>query len=345
MSVEIIPVKGYHDFKVFLQLPLLLYPENERSKILPPRVLQDKFNPNLNPFLRHIAWQPFLAVQGENPVGRIVASIDEHFPREKTGFFGFWETIDDRKVAGALFRAAEEWLKQRGKEEIIGPVDLTPSDNLGLLIEGYALPNYFYLTFNQPCYQKLIEQSGYSKFLDLFSYSWQSNQPVSQRLLRISARLKRAKNLTIRPIRYRKADDDAKAFLSIYNSAMVQNWGHVPLTLDEVKYIITMHRRQVKPEYFLFAEANGVPAGMCMAIPHPPTHCLRLALLAVHPEFNHLGISAILIMEIMQTALNAGLTCAELSYVEEHNKAVNKLIQEDIGSKAAKRYRLYTKKL
>lgn len=345
MKVEIIPVTNRKLQKHFFQLPLSIYSQDELAKVIPLKKIQNMFNANHNPFLKHILWQNFLAVVSDKPVGRITASFDLLFPDKSTGFFGFWETIPQAQVAQALLQAAEQWLRSQGKKQVIGPIALSTYNHLGLLIQGRELPNPFHLSYNPPYYQDLIEQAGYAKLLDLYCYQWSSRQMPSPRLLKISSRLKKAKNVNIRPISYRALKAETEAILTIYNSAMVHNWGYVPLTLPEARHIILTHRQQVPPGYFLLAEVKGVPAGLCLAIPDFNSGCLRLALLAVRPEFSHLGLSALLLTELMNRALRDGLQRAELSYVAEQNQPVNNLIRQEIGNQTCKRYRLYQKNL
>src|SRR5690606_41337092 len=61
----------------------------------------------------------FLAWRGDEVVGRIAAIVNHRhneFHGEKTGFFGFFECIDDGDVARALLETAEAWLRERGME-------------------------------------------------------------------------------------------------------------------------------------------------------------------------------------------------------------------------------------
>ena len=67
-----------------------------------------------NPFWKHAQRTLFLARREGKVVGRIAAIVDEEHNRvheEKIGFFGFFESENDRDVAAALFRAAEAWVR------------------------------------------------------------------------------------------------------------------------------------------------------------------------------------------------------------------------------------------
>ena len=54
--------------------------------------------------------------------------------------FGFFECDDDPEAAAALLDAAEAWLRERGCDRMVGPMDFTMNDEVGILIEGHDLP-------------------------------------------------------------------------------------------------------------------------------------------------------------------------------------------------------------
>jgi hypothetical protein len=97
------------------------------------------FNPRRTPFMRENAIQPFVAWRGDEPVGRIVATIDRrHIAKfnDSCGFFGFIEAIDDRAVFSALFEEAEGFLISRGMKTARGPFSLTINHESGLRFMG-----------------------------------------------------------------------------------------------------------------------------------------------------------------------------------------------------------------
>ena len=93
-----------------------------------------------NPFFSHAEAEFFLALRDGEPVGRISAHLDRHFNEfqgNDWGMFGFFECEDDSETAGALLDAARDWLRDRGRDRMVGPMDFTTNDECGLLIEGH----------------------------------------------------------------------------------------------------------------------------------------------------------------------------------------------------------------
>lgn len=345
MSCEIISVTTKAAWHEFLSLPALIYAKSELAKLLPPEAINRKFQQRSNPFLNHIEWMAFLARKDGQTLGRIVASYDYLCPEPTWGFFGFFECVEDQVIAEKLLQAASEWLAQRGRVTMYGPISLSTSDNLGCLVEGFDQPNPFYLPYNPPYYAKLLSEAGCDTSHDLYAYAWENSQGLSGRLQRIGQRLQQSSKANIRPLNYRQLVREARFFYDIYNQAMVSNWGHIPLTEEEAYFILASHRRHIPPEYFLWAEVEGSPVGLCMAQPNFRQNSLRLILLAVKPEYHHLGLSALLTSTLLQIAQRYGITSGELSFVQEGNRTVNRLISKEPGSRVFKRYRLFKKDL
>ena len=76
-------------------------------------------------------------------VGRISAQIDHAFNEHQRHALGMVRLPRVRGRPGGCCRrcstAAEAWLRERGRERMVGPVDFTMNDESGVLIEGFEL--------------------------------------------------------------------------------------------------------------------------------------------------------------------------------------------------------------
>ena len=89
-----------------------------------------------NPFFKQAKMAMFLAHYDDKPAGRIAAVVDDRFNKQhglNTGHFSFFECIDHQPTADLLFRVAEDWLREQGVEEILGPTNPGMMDVLGFL--------------------------------------------------------------------------------------------------------------------------------------------------------------------------------------------------------------------
>jgi hypothetical protein len=140
VPVEIKAVASRRDLTRFIKLPMRLY-RNEPHWI-PPLVAERRafLDRRKNPFFGHADVELFLALREGEPVGRISAHVDHHFnefQKNAWGQFGFFESEDDPEVAAALLEAARDWLRDRGRDRMVGPMDFTTNDECGLLVEGH----------------------------------------------------------------------------------------------------------------------------------------------------------------------------------------------------------------
>ncbi|MGO9247240.1 MAG: hypothetical protein ACLP7W_01420, partial [Solirubrobacteraceae bacterium] len=103
------------------------------------------------------------------------AHVDKNFNEfqdNEWGLFGWFECEDDADAARALLDAAEAWLRERGRDRMVGPMDFTTNDECGLLIEGYEHPPIILCPWHHPYYQRLFEQDlNLQKAMDLYMWS------------------------------------------------------------------------------------------------------------------------------------------------------------------------------
>src|SRR3954452_2845957 len=173
MAVEIRPVRSKRDLTRFIKLPFRLY--KGQSNWVPPLVYERKkhLDRKKNPFFEHAEAEYFLAWRDGEVVGRISAHIDHRlneFHNNEWGLFGFYESIDDQEVADALFKAAEDWNRARGRERMVGPFDFSTNHECGLLVDGYDLKPQILEFWHHPYYQGLFEKAGMAKSMALFKY-------------------------------------------------------------------------------------------------------------------------------------------------------------------------------
>jgi hypothetical protein len=106
--------------------------------------------------------------QGKEVLGRVAVGIDENFLRargKKEGYLTLFECVNQREAAQVLFAAAEEWLRKRGMESLIGPVSPTNGDDFrGMLIENFTDPPLIFTPYNPPYYPKLWEEYGFKRY-------------------------------------------------------------------------------------------------------------------------------------------------------------------------------------
>src|SRR3989338_10040328 len=171
--IEVVPVSSRRLRKQFIEFPYELH-KNDPHWIPPLRIeRKEMIDPKKNPFFLNAEACLFLALEDGKPVGRISAQINRlHNERygEKTGHFGFFDSIDDPNVAGALLSQAEGGLKERGMEKICGPMRFSINEEVGILVDGFDSPPFPFMAHNPPYYDRLMALEGFVKAKELLAW-------------------------------------------------------------------------------------------------------------------------------------------------------------------------------
>ncbi len=196
---------------------------------IPPLVAERRafLDRRKNPFFGHADVELFLAWRDGQPVGRISAHVDRHlndFQRNEWGLFGFFECEDDPEVAGALLDTAEGWLRERGRDRMVGPMDFTTNDECGLLVEGHERPPLILEGWHHPYYLELLEGWGLKKAMDLYMWELRLDKVEDKGGFHplIHATAKKVTDehgVTVRNMRRNDLEAEIGHFLEVYNAA------------------------------------------------------------------------------------------------------------------------------
>jgi 8-amino-7-oxononanoate synthase len=329
-----------------------------------------------NPLYKHAKLKLFLAEKGGRVVGRIAAIInDRHneIHKDKVGFFGFFESIDDQNVANALFNAATAWVKSQGMTAIRGPVSPSMNDEVGLLVLGFDMPPAAMMPYNPEYYIKLIESAGFSPAKDLIAWAVKYPDALSDKIVRVTAAVKNRNRVTVRSLNMKNFAGEVERIKKVYNEAWELNWGFVPMTDEEMNMMAYEMKQIMDPDLVIFAEKDGEPIGFALGLPdinqalvsgkpippgmtNLPTAIMnlmtnkkhidraRIVTLGVIPKFQGQGVDAMLYREIIERAVAKGMDKGEASWVLEDNIPMVRAA-EMMQAKPFKRYRIFQKEI
>jgi len=356
----------------FIQFPYSHYSDDQYW--VPPLIMEQKklLNEDKNPFYENAEIRLFLAYRNDKPAGRIAAIIDHRyneFHNTKTGFFGFFESIDQQSTANLMVRVATDWLRNQGMEDVLGPTNPGMMDEIGILVDGFDKYPAILLPYHKPYYDKLLKEAGFEKAQDLLTYEVNQDNVDRDRMNRAMQIVKkRLPEITIRKIRLKKIKDEIKIIREIYNAAWKNNWGFIPLTEAEFDYMASDLKMIVNDNFAHIAEVNGKPIAFSVALPDYnqilrdmdgklfPTgwmkilwnrkkiNKIRTALMGVIPEFQGKGVDALLHREAIENGLKEDFYSSEIGWILESNVQMNR-VAEKIGGTHDKTYRMYKKVL
>jgi len=334
-----------------------------------PPVIKEQvhmFSPRY-PFFDHGEIDLFIARKGSDPVGRVAGILDRsyvEYAQEEAVFFGFFECVDDTAVAQALIDDVRAWGKARGMKTIRGPFNPSTNDECGLLVDGFDMAPVLMMPYNPRYYPDLMTACGLAKCRDLYSYLIEP-QAIPAKLEELVDRIhKRLPDLTVRPVRLKKLDQELQIVRDIYNNAWRDNWGFVPMTEKEIDFLAARLKPLVVEDLVLFAEIKGEPVAFIASFPDynqvlkrlngkvgligalkflyysKKLKELRIMLLGVKHGHHKQGIEALLYLETFRRGFAKGFERGEMSWILEDNTLMRRGI-ETLGGKIYKTYRLY----
>jgi GNAT superfamily N-acetyltransferase len=174
MSVEIKKVSSKKDLDDFIQLHYDLYRGNKYDA---PNLYSDEIetlSKDKNSAFEFCEAEYFLAYKDGKLVGRVAGIINRRYNEQWNRpcvRFGWIDFIDDKEVSAALLKAVEDWGREKGMKEIIGPLGFTDMDPEGMLTKGFEELGTMATIYNYPYYPEHMEQMpGYEKDNDYVEY-------------------------------------------------------------------------------------------------------------------------------------------------------------------------------
>ena len=373
--LSVTPVEGRRQIEAFIRLPGRLSAADpnwveplwfERRRFLSPRT---------NPFFEHAEVALWLAWRGGRAVGRISAQIDRLAPDIdglKAGSFGMLAAEDGPETLAALFKTAENWLRERGVAVVRGPFDLSINQTSGLLVEGFDTPPSLMMGHDQPWLGPGVERLGYAKAQDLVAYRMDCSRGLPERPRKMSERA--SEGLVLRSLDMRRYREEIATITSIFNDAWAGNWGFIPLTEAEIDAMADEMKPILDPELVKIAELHGEPVAFIVLLPNinealaglggrllpfgwakllwrlkvTGMRTARVPLMGVRRAHSQSLLGKILPMKLiyaLQTrALARDIRELELSWLLEDNRPVRRVI-EMLGGRLVKTYRIYQKAL
>jgi hypothetical protein len=239
---------------------------------VPPILSEQKriLDPRTGPFFEYGAAQYYLAWRDGKPVGRISAHLNPRYEERhdpETGFFGFFECVDDPRVSGVLFDAAAAWLRDRGKKRILGPLSFSIYDEVGLLVEGFdSLPVILH-AHNPPYYQDLLLHWGFRKAIDWYAFRVTQRDIDAEAMEKRLATIMKGQNLVLTSPTVRDFSSRADEVMEIFNESWDDNWGHIPFTRREFRHIFKQLRPILRPDMIHMVLDEGRIAAFVVNIP------------------------------------------------------------------------------
>lgn len=380
MTIVVRKVETQADYRAFFEFPWVLYRDDPYWT--PPllSMRRDLLDQKKSASWEYMEGDYFGAWRGDKLVGTIAAYINPRHNEvwnEHIGWFGAFDVYDDQEAASALLDTAAEWVRSRGYDAMRGPQTFTTHEECGLLVDGFTRP-VLLMPYNFPYYQRLVENAGFVKTMDAYSFhmSRESVKEISldERLGRLTRGAMKRNHITIRPINRRNLRTEFALFKELYNQAWDANWGFVPMTPRELDTMVESLGQFFDPDFAFFAHVEGQPAGFVMAVPdfnqvlhkayarpgipepltllkalwhwkvQPVMDWVRIPLMGVKNEYRNKGVDVVLYYHILDACLSSPrINHCDAGWILEANQNMVSIAKK-FGSEIYKTHRFYEKR-
>lgn len=356
MAVSVQPISNTSksDLRKFIVFNYNLYKGNPYAVPELYDDLMSVFLPSRNAAYDFCDAQFFLAYRDRRVVGRVVAIINRKANdtwKKKTVRFGWLDFVDDEEVSTALIDAVIKWGKERGMEEIEGPLGFTDFDREGMLIEGFDQLGTMATHYNFPYYPEHIQKMGFEKGVDWQEFKIYAPKEIPEKFQRVCEVVRERYHLTLRKYTSRKAlkEERGKEIFRLLNEAYAPLYGYselserqmdqyikaylgivdlrlLPMVFDEEDHLIGIGIMMPSLSRALQKGRGArhfwgyLPLAWSLFVKHP--HNTDLLLIAVKPEYQGKGVNALLIADMIPAYQELGYKYAESNPELETNDKV-----------------------
>ena len=375
-NINVVPVKTRRQLRCFARFNVRLYKGNPYAV---PDLIKDtmnSFTPSCNAAFDFSEAQPFIALMEGKVVGRVAAIINRKANEVwnvRTVRFGWIDFIDDIRVSGALLDAVAAWGRERGMDRLEGPFGFTDFDPEGMLTDGFDRIGTMATIYNYPYYPQHMERLGLEKSAGWVEWMVRFSSVVPPKINRLCdivldrynlhvARLAQSKQHEARTYAVRLFELVNEAFAPLYgysafSDRQIRNFVDrylfmldkrlAAIVLDSNDNVVAASLTMTSlAQAFQKAQGRLFPLGwwhILKALKWKRSNVVESLFIAVKPEYQNKGLTAVLLRELGVNASGAGYTMAESNPELEDNRRIQNHWEYYEGSEIIKRRAVFYK--
>jgi hypothetical protein len=376
--MQISEVKTPQGIGEFIDFPKKLYKGDPNWVCMLDSELKSTFDPVKNHLFRlGDARRWILKDENGKTIGRIAAfydSIRSSVYRQPTGGIGFFEVIENKEAAFALFDEGKKWLSSHGMEAMDGPINFGENDtNWGLLVEGFTRPT-FGMPYHKKYYREFFEAYGFRNYFEQYSYHREARdkdgklEEFPPRIMKIAEWLSKKPGYSFQHFEFGRKDKFISDLVNIYNSAWsVFKEDFTPLEPEMLNATFKKSKAFIDEDIIWFAYFNNEPIAFFILLPDlnqiikpfngrlhiwniirfvwsRATHKMtktRAIVGGVKPSYQNSGVESAIFLQLYKTfKLKPWYKELELSWVGDYNTKMI-AIYEALGTQKARTHITY----
>ncbi len=261
------------DEREFLLFPLTLY-KNLPQWIRPlDKDVENVFNPEKNKTFRHgecIRW--ILTNDQGVTIGRVAAFIDQKTLTkgndQPTGGIGFFECINNRQAAFALFDQCKNWIESKGAQAMDGPINFGSRDRWwGLLIDGFEREPNYQCNYNPPYYKDFFETYGFKEYFKQLTFARKIIDPLSPKLAYKADLIAKDPDYEFRHLRKDEIGKLGEYLRTVYNKAWANRAENPEINSQQAALIVKQMKPILDEKLLYFGFYKGEPISFFLSLP------------------------------------------------------------------------------
>ena len=242
--IEIKKVESKKDLKTFIDFHYDLYEGNEYDV---PNLFSDEMNTlskDKNAAFEFCEAEYYLAYKDGKLAGRVAAIIN-HKANNKWGNqsvrFGWIDFIDDREVSKALLDAVEKYGREKGMEDVVGPLGFTDMDPEGMLVWGFDQLGTMPTIYNYAYYPEHIEAlEGFEVDNKYVEFKIMVPDEVPEKYAKIAMMIEKRYNLHVRKLTKKEVFQGGmgQKIFDLINDTYKDLYGYSELSQKQIDQLI-----------------------------------------------------------------------------------------------------------
>jgi GNAT superfamily N-acetyltransferase len=364
-------VNTRRELHTFLTFPWKIY---QGDPLWVPPILADRYkavDPKKGVFFQRGTAEFFIAWRNGKPVGTICAAIDfkaNMATNLKDCIFGFFEFINDRKVAFALLDFVKGWAVEHGLQSLHGPFNLDYEDGYGILMEGRDRPPAILCGHTPEYYVGVLEDYGFkvARGSNLaFARDLNSDLDSLEEINKFAERVRERKGFVIRGADLIHWKEEVDRVFELINPCLQHLPGFAPWQREALHELMAPFVKLADADLILFAELDGKTIGFFPAIPNfnevlihanglrypwdyitawwysrKPIKSASIKSVLVLPEYWGTGVAILMFSEMAERLAAKGYDWVDMSLTSDDNPRTPQLADR-AGAKVYKRYQVY----
>ena len=246
-NISIKRVTNRKELEQFVQFYYDLYRGNDCAVPFLYSDEMDTLRKDKNPSFECCDAEYFMAFKDGKMVGRVAAIINrranERWDRKQVRF-GWFDFTDDIEVSEALLKTVEDWGRQQGMTEIVGPIGFIDTDREGMLIEGFDELSTMYVNYNYSYYPQHMERiCGFEKDNDYIEMKVKVPEVVPDKFAKITEMVRKRYGLRVHKFSRRELVDDGygRKIFDLLNATYKDLYGFSQLSDRQIDKLVNSY--------------------------------------------------------------------------------------------------------